>query len=87
MPFRQNAPYVSACDCCGLAPNVFHRNAHGRTVHVTARHRSHSEGVHRVPLILHANRPQIGREIGGHLRRGQRHFPFSPYSNAREQEL
>ena len=45
---------------------------------------SHLEGVHRVPPIFHANRPQMGREVDTHLRRRLRQFPL--IQNAREQE-
>ena len=47
---------------------------------------SHPEGVHRVPLILYACRPQMGLAVG-HLRQRKRHFPLLPaFQNAREQE-
>jgi len=47
------------------------------TIHVMTRCSSHSKGVHCVPLILHTRRPQIGLEVGGHLRRRQRQFPLA----------
>ena len=38
--------------------------------------------------ILHASRPQLGRKVGGHLRRRQRQVSLLSASlNAREQEL
>ena len=40
-----------------------HKSVHGRSVHGMIRRPSHSEGVHGVPLILHASRPQMGREV------------------------
>ena len=78
---------LSACDGCGRLPHVFNKNVHGRTVHDMTRRSSHSEGAHRVPLIIDANRSPMGREVGGHLRRRQRQFPLRPiFWSAREQE-
>ena len=57
-----------------------HKIIHCLTVHVRTCRLSHSEGVHRVPLNLHASRPQMGREVDGHLRWRQRQAPFSPPS-------
>ena len=55
----------------GLPPHVFCKSVHGRTVHVMTRRLSHSEGVHRVPLTLHASLPEMGLEVGGYSRRRQ----------------
>ena len=55
-----------------------YKNVHGRNVHVMARRPSHSEGVHRVPIIFHASRPSMGLEAGGHLHCRQCHVPFLP---------
>ena len=73
--FAAAAYAVTPTYLCAMTANFYpgysNKNVHGRTIYVRS---SRSEGVHRVPRILHASRPQICREIRGKLRRRQRQF-------------
>lgn len=85
-PTGADTPICLRATDANFHPHVIHQNARGCTAHVMARRPSYPEGVHRVPLILHVRRSQIGLEVDGHLRWRKLNFSLLPaFWNAEEQ--